>query len=82
MPSSRPVRLSLGGFFVLFGTFGFLPVVGFWMIPVGMLILSYDIPWVRRKRRQIEVWWGRRQQKRAEARGQGGADPETTEITQ
>jgi hypothetical protein len=39
---------------------GFLPVLGFWMIPLGLLVLSVDLPIVRRWRRQLTVWWHRR----------------------
>jgi len=39
---------------------GFLPVLGFWMIPLGLLVLSVDLPAVRRWRRQFTVWWNRR----------------------
>ncbi|MDQ0392887.1 hypothetical protein [Labrys monachus] len=60
LPGSRWVRVGLGGLFVTGGLVGFLPVLGFWMIPVGLLILSVDIPRVRRGRRRLAVWWGRR----------------------
>jgi hypothetical protein len=29
------------------------------MIPLGLLVLSIDIPIVRRWRRQLAVWWHR-----------------------
>lgn len=48
---------------VVLGLFGFLPVLGFWMIPLGLLILSYDIAFVRRQRRKVTVWWNRRSQR-------------------
>ena len=51
----RWVRLSVGILLVLGGILGFLPVLGFWMIPLGLLILSYDLPMVRRWRRKFEV---------------------------
>jgi hypothetical protein len=44
----KPFRITLGGLFVLFGAFGFLPIVGFWMIPAGLAILSIDVPWAQR----------------------------------
>ena len=65
LPASRLVRISLGGFLVLCGIFGFLPILGFWMIPVGLLILSVDVPAVRRLRRRLAVWWARRRERRA-----------------
>ncbi len=60
LPRSRLLRISIGSVLVLFGTFGFLPVLGFWMIPAGLLILSVDIPRVRRWRRRFAVWFSRR----------------------
>ena len=29
------------------GCFGFLPVLGFWMIPVGMMLIAVDLPLLR-----------------------------------
>jgi hypothetical protein len=51
---------GLGILLVAFGLLGFLPVLGFWMIPVGLLVLSVDLPVVRRWRRKLTVWWHRR----------------------
>jgi hypothetical protein len=65
IPASRPLRVILGSLLVLGGFLGFLPILGFWMIPLGLLVLSIDIPAVRRLRRRLEVWWGRRNQKKA-----------------
>jgi hypothetical protein len=45
---------------VIGGILGFLPILGLWMIPLGLLVLSVDLPAVRRLRRRVEVWWGRR----------------------
>ncbi|MBY6068267.1 hypothetical protein KUW17_16060 [Leisingera aquaemixtae] len=49
------LRLLLGVLLILGGIFGFLPVLGFWMIPLGVLIAAMDIKlirrWLRRKRR-------------------------------
>jgi hypothetical protein len=44
----RPVRIVVGLLFVLFGLVGFLPILGFWMTPVGLAILAIDIPAVRK----------------------------------
>jgi len=59
LPQSKPLRLGLGILLVAFGLLGFLPILGFWMIPLGLLVLSVDLPFVRRWRRQLTVWWGR-----------------------
>ena len=71
MPRSRLLRIVIGVLLVFFGIFGFLPVLGFWMIPFGMLVLSYEFASVRRLRRRIEVWWGKR--RRARRNGDGPA---------
>jgi len=60
LPRSRLLRIVIGSLLVLFGLLGFLPVVGFWMVPVGLLILSVDIPRVRRWRRRFAVWYARK----------------------
>jgi len=75
IPRSRKARIASGIALVILGVFGFLPVLGFWMIPVGLLILSHDMPAVRRKRRQLEVWWYRRRERRRASsnRSDGGA---------
>jgi hypothetical protein len=64
LPGSRWVRISLGTVLILGGVLGFLPILGFWMIPAGLLILSVDIPAIRRLKRRLEVWWHRRRRER------------------
>ena len=60
LPQSKPIRIGLGILLVAGGLVGFLPVLGFWMIPLGLLVLSVDLPIVRRWRRQLTVWWHRK----------------------
>ena len=60
LPRSRLLRIGIGVLLVLFGCLGFLPILGFWMIPLGLLILSGDLPRVRRWRRRFAVWFSRR----------------------
>lgn len=60
MPHSRPLRVAIGMVLIFFGMLGFLPVLGFWMIPLGILVLSYEFAAVRRFRRRVVVWWERR----------------------
>ena len=59
LPSWKPLRIALGIAFLIGGVFSILPVLGLWMIPVGVLILSIDFPPVRRLRRRVESWYGR-----------------------
>ena len=60
MPASRAVRILLGLVLIVGGILGFLPVLGFWMIPLGFAVLSIDFLIVRRARRRIMVWIGRK----------------------
>ena|SRR3954464_14275061 len=65
IPSSKPLRIALGIALCIGGLLGFLPILGFWMIPLGLMVLSIDVPAVRRLRRRVALWWGRRKQKKA-----------------
>jgi hypothetical protein len=65
LPRSKPLRMSIGGGLVVFGFLGFLPVLGFWMIPLGLMVLSHDLPWARRRRRRLDVWWEKRRRSKA-----------------
>ncbi|MGX1098993.1 hypothetical protein [Amorphus sp. MBR-141] len=60
LPRSRPVRMGAGVALILGGVLGFLPILGFWMLPLGVIVLSVDSPAMRRLRRRSEVWWGRK----------------------
>ncbi|WP_105384712.1 hypothetical protein [Neorhizobium alkalisoli] len=66
MPRSRIGRVIIGLTLIVGGTLGFLPILGFWMLPLGFLVLSHDLPIVRRQRRRIAVWWARRQARKAD----------------
>ena len=59
LPQSPLLRILLGSLLVFCGFLGFLPVLGFWMIPLGLIVLSHDIPSVRRRRRRLALWWAR-----------------------
>lgn len=60
LPKSRIARIVIGILLILGGILGFLPVLGFWMIPLGILILSYDLHLIRRFRRRFDVWLTRK----------------------
>lgn len=64
MPRSRVGRIATGSALVVGGTLGFLPILGFWMVPVGLVVLSHDLPAVRRQRRRLVIWWASRRNRR------------------
>ncbi|MCT4657083.1 MAG: hypothetical protein N4A65_14870 [Cohaesibacter sp.] len=55
MPGTPAARRWLGLGLVLGGVLGFLPVLGFWMIPLGLFVLSIDQPYLRRLRRKWQI---------------------------
>src|SRR3546814_13070907 len=66
-PGARTVRIPMGILLVFGGLLGFLPVFGFWMLPLGLLLLAEDYPPAQRVIRSAMVatqrWW-RRQRRR------------------
>lgn len=46
-PSARWLRLSAAILLILCGIVGFLPIFGFWMIPLGLALVAYDVQFLR-----------------------------------
>jgi hypothetical protein len=42
------VRIPLALLLIVGGVFSFLPILGLWMLPLGLLVLAVDIPPLRR----------------------------------
>jgi len=42
-PEARWIRIPLGVLLILGGIFSFLPVLGIWMLPLGLLLLALDL---------------------------------------
>lgn len=42
-PEARWYRIPLGLLLILGGIFSFLPVLGIWMLPLGLLLLAIDL---------------------------------------
>ena len=60
LPRSRAARIGLGVALLAGGMLFFLPVLGLWMVPLGLVILSGEFAAIRRLRRRLALWWGRR----------------------
>ncbi len=62
--SYRLIRIPLALLLIVGGVFSFLPILGVWMLPAGLLLLAVDLPPLRnpisalliRGRRRIGVW--------------------------
>jgi hypothetical protein len=62
LPRNRFVRIALGvGLVVVGALFGWLPILGYWMVPLGLLVLASDSAPIRRFNRRVGVavvgWW-------------------------
>ena len=66
-----PVRFPLALLLIAGGVFSFLPVLGVWMLPLGLMLLAVDLPVLRgpisaliirgrRKGRRLAQRWKRR----------------------
>ena len=63
-PKWKWLRPPVGVALDVMGLFGFLPVLGFWMIPLGLAVLAVDFPaaeraldWLMDKWRSVEAVW-------------------------
>ena len=63
-PGAGWVRAPLGVALILGGVVGFLPILGFWMLPLGVLLLAEDVPVLKRPALRalgaVQGWWDRR----------------------
>ncbi len=46
-PDAWWVRLPLAIALMVGGVLGFLPILGFWMLPLGLALLAFDLPILR-----------------------------------
>jgi hypothetical protein len=46
-PDALLVRLPLAIALIGGGFLGFLPILGFWMLPLGLALLAFDLPFLR-----------------------------------
>lgn len=67
-PGARWIRIPLALLLIVGGTFGFLPVLGLWMLPLGFLLLALDIRILRAPTGaalvRLERWWARWKRRR------------------
>lgn len=67
-PGAMLVRIPLAIILIIGGIFSFLPVLGLWMLPLGLLLLAIDVPTLRGPLAAAIIrfrhWWRRRRQRR------------------
>ncbi len=52
----RFLKITAGVILTICGLFGFLPIIGFWMLPIGLGILGTEIPAVRAFNIRLKRW--------------------------
>lgn len=55
-PASRWARLPAGLLLIFGGIFSFLPVLGVWMLPLGLMLIAADVPFLRRPMARFTMW--------------------------
>ena len=68
-PSSRLVRIPLAILLIAGGIFSFLPVLGLWMLPLGLLLFAQDAPILQKPLTRILGWIERKWIERQGAKG-------------
>jgi len=56
VPSHRLVRFIAAALFVLGGVFSILPILGIWMLPLGLGFLAEDIPGMKPPLEKTSRW--------------------------
>jgi hypothetical protein len=65
-PSSRLARIPLAILLVVGGIFSFLPVLGLWMLPLGLVLVAQDVPPLQKPMSRMLGWIERKWEKRSE----------------
>jgi hypothetical protein len=64
-PSAKPYRIPIGIALTVGGVFGFLPLVGFWMVPLGLAVLAQDVPVIRPPLARAVAWVNKKSKKKS-----------------
>jgi hypothetical protein len=59
-PAARWVRIPAGLLLVVASLFSILPILGLWILPLGLVLLAEDVPPVRRATDRVLIWIERR----------------------
>ena len=66
--ASALFRIPVGLALIAGGVVGFLPVLGFWMVPLGLAVIALDIPFLRPPLIRLLQWIERKWPQRSESR--------------
>jgi hypothetical protein len=59
-PDARWIRIPTGMFLIAGAVFSILPFLGIWMLPLGLLLMAYDVPFLRRPVGRFTIWGERK----------------------
>jgi len=66
------IRWPIAIIFIFGGFLGFLPILGFWMAPLGLILIAEDLPFLRPPLARLFAWvlrkWPQKTQARAKPR--------------
>jgi hypothetical protein len=65
-PGSAYVRIPVAIVLVLGGFLSFLPVLGIWMLPLGLILIAQDLPFLRTPMARLLAWIDRKWPPKAE----------------
>ncbi|ETR76648.1 hypothetical protein X566_02615 [Afipia sp. P52-10] len=63
-PAVLPVRIVVSLLLIIGGLLSFLPVLGIWMLPLGLMIIAEDLPFLQPPLVRIFQWIERKWQSR------------------
>ena len=55
-PGSRWIRIPVGVLFIASSVFWFLPIVGIEFLPLGLLLIAEDVPFLRKPVGRMMIW--------------------------
>lgn len=55
-PKARIVRIPVGIVLIGLSFFWFLPVIGIELLPLGLLLIAFDVPFLRRPLARSVIW--------------------------
>lgn len=59
-PKARWIRIPIGVLLIAGGIFSILPFLGIWMLPLGLLLMAYDVPALRSPVGRFTIWAARK----------------------
>jgi hypothetical protein len=59
-PKVRAVRWSVGVLLIILSFFSFLPIIGIEFLPIGLMLIAQDVPFLRKPVARVMIWLERK----------------------